>query len=94
MTTKRKKNGHIDVCSTLDKLFNQHKADCELIQQISSQYAADLAAPPNDDELNYLAALSDYAALIRSAAILNHRANYFYLHHNVKSSNYEKSQKS
>lgn len=40
-------------------------------------YVSDLAGDPSDDELNYLATITDLSSQLRTAALLSERSYYF-----------------
>lgn len=61
----------------LEVLMKHLQKDVDLIMNDRMTYVNDLSSEPSDDEINYLATITDLASQIRTAVILAHRASFF-----------------
>lgn len=63
--------------SVLDGLSDRLRHDVDGLMTLRMTYVNDLGSTPSDDELNYLATLTDLASQLRTAVILAQRTTYF-----------------
>jgi len=61
----------------LQKLSSCLRRDVDDLISLRMRYVNDLGDKPSDDEINYLATISDLASQLRTAVILAERAIYF-----------------
>lgn len=68
----------------LDKIDAGLRSDVDALIKARTTYVENLSMEPSDDQMNYLAALTDLASQLRTAVILLSRVQYFQsqLNHN------------
>lgn len=62
---------------SLDRVSLEARCMVDDLMSLRMTYVKDLGNEPSDDEINYLATLTDLASQLRTAVILAERAIYF-----------------